>query len=120
MEGYKRLKVWQKADQFAYEVYKITKPFPKEEAFGLTAQLRRAALAIPTNIVEGYSRRGDRELGRFLNMAFGSLCEAKYFIQFAARLGYIEQKKIKQIQVSGDELGRLLWGFYARVRSEIT
>ena len=56
---YKDLRVWQKADELAFEIYEITKKFPKGEIYGLTSQLRRAALSIPTNIVEGYARKGD-------------------------------------------------------------
>ena len=59
---YKELIVWQKADELAIEVYKATGSFPKEEIYGLTSQIRRAALSIPTNIAEGYARKGDKEL----------------------------------------------------------
>ena len=64
---YKDLKVWQKADELALEIYKITKAFPKDELYGLTSQIRRAALSVPTNIVKGYARKGDKELSRFIS-----------------------------------------------------
>ena len=60
---YKNLEIWRLAHSFALEVYRTTKSFPKNEEFGLTAQIRRAVVSVPTNIVEGYSRRGDKELG---------------------------------------------------------
>ena len=66
---YRDLKVWQKSDELAVEVYKITKKFPKEEMYGLTSQLRRAALSIPTKIVGGYARKGDKEVARFVSIA---------------------------------------------------
>jgi four helix bundle protein len=69
---YKDLNVWQKADEFALEIYRITKHFPKGEMYGLTSQLKRAALSVPTNIVEGYARKGDKELSRFINIAIDS------------------------------------------------
>ena len=59
---YKDLIAWQKADELAYEIYKMTKAFPRDEIYGLTSQIRRAALSVPTNIVEGYARKGDKEL----------------------------------------------------------
>jgi len=76
----------------AYQVYVVTRSFPKGEIYGITSQLRRAALSIPTNIVEGYSRKGDRELGRFLNVSLGSLAEVKYLIYFAHRLNYLSRE----------------------------
>lgn len=62
---YKDLRVWQKADELALEIYKISKGFPKDELYGLTSQNRCAALSIPTNIVEGYAQKGDKEFVRF-------------------------------------------------------
>lgn len=76
-DRWKKLEVWQLADEFARGVYRVTAGFPREELYGITSQLRRAALSVPTNIVEGYSRRGDRELVRFLDIALGSLAEVK-------------------------------------------
>ncbi len=72
-DRWKKLGVWQVADDFAENVYRLTRRFPREELYGITSQLRRAALSVPTNIVEGYSRRGDRELVRFLDIALGPL-----------------------------------------------
>ena len=92
-ERWEKLDVWRQADEMAYQVYLITRKFPKEEIYGITSQLRRAALSIPTNIVEGYSRKGDRELGRFLNVSLGSLAEVKYLIYFAHRLNYLSKEE---------------------------
>jgi len=72
---YKDLIVWQKADAFAHQVYLKTRSFPKDEMFGITSQIRRAALSVPTNIVEGYARKGDKELARFLNNLISLLTE---------------------------------------------
>lgn len=110
--GYKKLVVWRKADEFAFDVYAATKGFPKEEIYGITAQLRKAALSIPTNIVEGYGRRGKKELKQFVNIALGSLAETKYLLDFSSRLGYLSTEGHKRLTDLAEEVGRLLWKFY--------
>ena len=81
--GYKKLIVWQKADELAYQIYLTTKTFPKEEIYGITSQLRKAALSVPTNIVEGYGKQSKNELRQFLNTALGSLAEVEYLLSFS-------------------------------------
>jgi four helix bundle protein len=110
--GYKKLVVWRKADELAYQIYMATKNFPKEEAYGITSQLRRAALSIPTNIVEGYGRQGKKELRQFLNIALGSLAEVRYLLDFSSRLKYIAAEEQKTLEDFADEVGRLLWKFH--------
>ena len=112
---YKELKVWQKADELAIEVYKLTKSFPRDEIYGLTSQLRRAALSIPTNIVEGYARKGDKELARFINISIGSMAETEYLLTFSKRLGYVTETEHQTIEALRSEVGRLLWNFYKKV-----
>jgi len=112
---YKDLKVWQKGDALALQVYKITRAFPRDEIYGLTSQLRRAALSVPTNIVEGYARKGDKELARFVNIALGSLAETEYLLDFSKRLGYIPEEDYKEIEALRSEVGKLLWSFYKKV-----
>lgn len=114
--NYKSLKVWELADKFAFEVYSITRLFPKHEIFGITSQLRRAALSVPLNIVEGYSRKGDKELARFVNIAIGSLAEAEYLIDFSLRLGYIKNSDFEKLEFLKNELSKKLWSFYKRVK----
>jgi len=117
-ERWQNLDIWKEADDLAYRVYCTTSRFPKEEIYGITSQLRRAALSVPTNIVEGYSRRGDKELSRFINIALGSLGETKYLIMFSCKLGYLNYSEHQQLwEVAGD-LGRKLWKFYERVRQK--
>jgi len=111
-KGYKKLIVWQKADGLAYEVYLATKSFPKEELYGITSQLRRAALSVPTNIVEGYGRQGRRELRQFVNIALGSLAETEYLLDFSLKLGYLNQEGHRKLQDLRQEVGNLLWKFY--------
>lgn len=112
---YKELIVWQKADELAIEVYKVTKGFPKDEIYGLTSQLRRAVLSIPTNIVEGYARKGDKELARFVNIAIGSMTETEYLLDFSKRLGYISENEYNRIDEIRGEAGKLLWSFYKKI-----
>lgn len=112
---YRKLNVWQKADEFAFEIYKATKRFPKEELYGLTSQIRRAALSIPTNIVEGYARKGDKELARFIGIAIGSMAETEYLLDFSKKLGYLKEHDYTEIEKLRNEVGKLLWGFYKKV-----
>ena len=115
-DRWKKLEVWKLADELAHRVYVSTRKFPKEELYGLTSQIRRAALSIPTNIVEGYSRRGDKELAHFLNISFASLAETKYLLYFAHSLKYISDDDYKDLEKGYDELGKRLWTFYQKVK----
>ena len=89
MRDHKKLRAFELADQLALLVYKQTKDFPREEMFGLTSQMRRAAVSIASNIVEGCARASLADYIRFLDMANGSVCELEYQISLAHRLGYL-------------------------------
>lgn len=117
MSTYKELVVWQKADELAYQVYLAVKTFPKDELYGLTGQLRRAVLSVPANIVEGYSRKGDKELSRFLYIALGSLAETEYYLFFAKRLGYLKDADYEKLEKLRAEVGKLLFNFSKKVQS---
>lgn len=110
MANYRDLIVFQKADELAFHIYKATEKFPKSEMFGLTSQIRRAALSIPTNIVEGYARKSKKELQYFLSIALGSHAETEYLLNFSKRLGYF---KVDLDHIDGllSEVGKLLWSF---------
>jgi four helix bundle protein len=82
-DRWKKLNVWKLADELAFQIYTATRNFPRKEIYGITSQSRRAALSIPTNIVEGYSPKGDKELSHFINISLGSLAETKYLIYFS-------------------------------------
>ncbi len=112
---YKNLKVWQKADELALVIYRVTRYFPKDELYGLTSQLRRAALSVPTNIVEGYARKGDKELSRFITIAIGSLAEVEYLLSFSRRLEYLTEDAYQEVETLRNEVGRLLWSFYKKL-----
>jgi four helix bundle protein len=116
-ERWGKLEVWKMSDDLAFKVYEITKEFPREEIYGIVSQLRRAALSIPTNIVEGYSRKGDKELSRFINISLGSLAEVKYLLYFSNRLGYLKQEEYLVLKAGYKALGKKLWRFYEAVKA---
>lgn len=86
---YKKIRAWQIADKLAIEVYKLTREFPRSEQFGLVAQMRRAAVSVAANIVEGASRRHTREYLQFLYVSLGSLNELEYYFRFSKEVEYI-------------------------------
>ena len=84
------LVVWQKAHQFVLSAYRLREDFPRKEVYGLTSQLRRAAVSIPANIAEGFRKRGRADKARFMNIAQGSLEECRYYLILARDLGYAD------------------------------
>jgi len=114
-EGYKKLIVWQKADELAFQIYLATENFPKREIYGITSQLRGAALSVPTNIVEGYGRQNKRELKQFVNIALGSLAEVEYLLDFYLKLKYLRTNEYGELQDLRQEVGNLLWKFYKSI-----
>lgn len=110
--GYKKLVVWQKADELVFLVYRFTSNFPKSELYALISQLRRSALSVSTNIVEGYAQNSNTEFRRFIVIALGSLAETKYLLDVARRLKYINDKDYQKVTQLDEEVGRLLWRFY--------
>jgi four helix bundle protein len=112
VKGYTKLVVWQKADHLARQIYTITKNFPQHERYGLTSQLRRAAISIPTNLVEGSGRQGKNETKQFANIALGSLAETEYLMGFCRELNLISTNDYVQLDVLCDEVNALLWSFY--------
>jgi len=85
---FRDLIVWQKAHQFVLAAYKLSQRFPREELYGLTSQLRRAAVSIPANIAEGFKKKGQPDKARFMNIAQGSLEECRYYLILINDLGY--------------------------------
>ena len=116
MKDYRELEVWQLGHALTLAIYAATKSFPKEELFGLTGQMRRAAASIPANIAEGCGREGDAELKRFLNIALGSACEVDYFIQLGADLGYLAPETAQPLAASCLRLRRQLGAFIRKLK----
>jgi len=97
MRSYESLDVFQRSDKLALKIYIITRKFPREELFGITSQLRRAASSIPTNIVEGYTRNSTKEFLQFLNVAKASAAETRYWLGFSGKLGYIKEPELSEL-----------------------
>ncbi len=96
---YRKLRVFQYADELVLEIYMMTRKFPKEEIFGLVAQMRRSAVSIPANIVEGSYRSSEAEYLNFLNIAFGSGGELGYYISLSEKLSYLTSQETKALQM---------------------
>ncbi len=102
---FRDLIVWQKAHPFVLTIYKVSKTFPNKELYGLTSQLRRSAVSIPANIVEGFKKVSKPDKHRFMNIAQGSMEECRYYLILAEDLGYVQSTKpLKQLE----EVSKLL------------
>ena len=110
IKSHRDLIAWQKAMDLVVETYKVSRDFPKEELYGLTSQMRRAAISVPANIAEGQGRRLSGEFIHFLGNARGSLSELETHLEIALRLGYIEQENYQPVQDQIQEVGRILNG----------
>jgi four helix bundle protein len=109
--SYRDLTAWQKAMDLVVAIYKATDGFPESERYGLTSQLRRAVVSVPSNIAEGPGRRSTKELLHHLSVAAGSLCEAKTQIHIAQRLEYLASAQADHLPAAMDEVGRLIHSF---------
>ena len=118
VRNYRDLIAWQKAMDFAEEVYRLSKSFPSEERFSLTAQLRRAATSVPSNIAEGEGRFSKPDFRRFLSIAHGSLRESETQLLLAVRLGYLDAVSVSRAQEIASETGRLIQGLAKSLASE--
>jgi four helix bundle protein len=114
---FKQLKVWRKALEMTLETYRVTAAFPREEMYGLTSQLRRAAASIGANIAEGCGRRSDGEMCRFLQIARGSASETEYHVLLARDLHLLAEKDFQMLTQKADELQRMLTGLMESIRS---
>ena len=113
--SYKDLVAWQKAMDLVTVIYRATADFPREEQFGLTSQLRRAAVSIPSNIAEGQGRLSEKEFRYFLGQARGSLMEVETQLQIGRNLGYLESERTDKLLTSCAEVGRILNGLLASI-----
>jgi four helix bundle protein len=116
MRDHRRLEIFALADTLALRIYDATKKFPNDERYGLTSQIRRAAVSISTNIVEGAARSSDADFLRFLTMAYGSACELEYEISLASRLGYVPVECRKELREHASRTCRALRGLIQAIR----
>ena len=117
MNSHKDLLVWQKSVDMVTRIYTATKRWPKEELYGLTSQIRRAAVSIPSNIAEGAGRTGQKEFSRFLSIALGSLAEVETQILIAARLGFLQDAS--DIDKGLQEIRRMIIGLNKSLESRL-
>lgn len=110
--SYRELKVWQSSIDLAEKIYRLTANFPASEIYGLTSQIRRASVSIPSNIAEGWGRRSRKDYGRFVLMAAGSNDELQTQLVIADRLAFGDQQLREEAAVLSDEVGRMLQGLH--------
>jgi four helix bundle protein len=118
MKDFRQLKVWQKAHELVLALYQITASFPRAENYGLTAQIRRAAASIPSNIAEGCGRGGDAELARFCSIARGSASELEYQILLSRDLKLIQLMDYEKLEPHITEIKRMLTVFLKKLTAE--
>jgi four helix bundle protein len=118
INSYEELLVFQRADTLAHRVYDVLAAFPREELYGLVAQMKRAALSVPANIVEGSERRSTREFLQFLEIAKGSLFELEYFVKFSRRRGFLPEQDSNNLRQQISEVGKMLNGLINSLRGK--
>ena len=115
--NFQDLIVWQKAHQFVLSVYRISKGFPREEIYGLTSQLRRAAISVPANIAEGFKKKGRLDKVRFMNIAQGSLEECRYYLILSNDLEYAN---MMELVLQLEEVSKLLFRYSTAVANSVS
>ena len=113
--SYRDLDAWQLAMGLVLETYRVTGAFPADERFGLTVQLRRAAVSIPSNVAEGHSRIGPGEFRRFVSIARGSVAEVETQIAVAVALGFVGRDEVASLSSQLDRLSKMLFVLYRRL-----
>lgn len=119
-QSFRELTVWQRSMQLTVQVYKLTQPFPREEQFGLTSQLRRSAVSIPSNIAEGQGRINEAEFRQFLGIARGSVCEVQTQLEIARALHFGNSELIDQAEAISHEVRKMLFGTLSSLKSSKT
>ncbi len=110
MFRFEKLEVWRKAIELADQIYAVTRLFPDNERFGLTSQMRRAAVSISSNIAEGSGRSSDKEFARFVEIAYGSLMEVVSQLRVGLHQSFLKEKEHNEIRQNAEELARMLSG----------
>lgn len=118
MKDFRQLSIWQRSHQLTLAIYRLTKRFPQDEIYGLTAQLRRSVASIPSNIAEGCGRDSEAELKRFLTIAHGSAAEADYQLQLAADLKYLLDTDYRPLAGEIAQLKRMIGAFSRKLKAD--
>jgi four helix bundle protein len=119
MRDHRKLRAFELADNLVLQTYRVTQDFPKAEQFGLTMQMRRAAVSTACNIVEGCARHSENDYLRFLDMAYGSACEVTYQASVAFRLGFLSEASYQSFADAAKETSRVLNGLISSLRSGV-
>ncbi len=117
MPSHRELKIWQRSMRWVQRIYEVSEDFPAREAYGLTSQLRRAALSVPANIAEGHGRRTEGAFARHLDIALGSLAEADTLLQVAVNLGYVTAQDHQTLRQELDEIRRMTYALYRKLKA---
>jgi len=117
MKDFREMQVWNKGHKLAIEIYNLTAKFPKEEIFGLSSQIRRAAVSIPTNIAEGCGRGSSKELKQFLKISMGSASEVEYQILLSYELRYMDRKTYDNLSSDIQEIKKMLSSYIVKIKS---
>ena len=117
-QSFRDLIVWQRAMQLTVAIYRLTQKFPREEVYGLTSQMRRSAVSIPSNIEEGQGRMSVGEFRQFLSIARGSNCELLTQLEIARTLAFGEAKSIDEAESLANEVRKMLFGMLESLQSE--
>ena len=104
-----------KMNKYAHLVYRLTRNFPREEIYGATSQLRRSALSVILNYIEGYARLKNKVHKNFLEISYGSLKESKYLLHFSLMEKYLSQSDYDEAIISAEDIGRMLWGILRKI-----
>lgn len=114
-QKFEDVEIWKKSHAFVLKIYRLTENFPKHELFGLTSQLRRAAVSVPANFAEGFKKIGRADKLRFYNIAQGSLEEGRYYLILTQDLSYGE---VKELKVNAEEIGKMLNTYMNKIRND--
>ncbi|MBW6431818.1 four helix bundle protein [Patescibacteria group bacterium] len=118
-KSYQNLMVFKEADKLVLDTYHLTSKYPKSELFSLTSQMRRAAISVPANIAEGYTRRTDKEKLRFLDISLAPLVELEYYFNLSLKLSYITNEEYEKTYNQKDLTGKLLSGLKRKIRGDM-
>jgi len=116
MHQFKELVIWQKSRSFCSDIYSVTSTFPNDEKFGITNQLRRASVSIPSNIAEGSSRNSNKDFSRFLEIAIGSAYEIETQLLIASDLGFIKENQLEPLIIQLNEILKMVSKFKSTLK----
>lgn len=117
MKTFRDILIWQKSMSLVTKIYTSTNNFPKEEIFGITSQIRRCSVSIPSNVAEGFGRESNKEHLRFLNISLGSLFELQTQLEIAKNIQYLDVEKFKEIYEDTREIERMLVSFINKIKN---